>query len=35
MIDYETGCYLIAFAMFFALCMNLLFEAFGIFDNKH
>ena len=33
MIDYESGCYLIAFAMFFALCVYLLCEAFGINDN--
>lgn len=30
MIDYESGCYLIAFAMFFAFSMYLLFEAIGI-----
>lgn len=33
MIDYESGCYLIAFCMFFALAMYLLFEAIGINDN--
>lgn len=33
MMDYETGCYMIAFAMFFALAMYLIFEAFGINDN--
>lgn len=33
MIDYETGCYLIAFCMFFALGMYLIFEALGINDN--
>lgn len=33
MMDYETGCYLIAFAMFFAFAMYLLFEAIGINDN--
>lgn len=32
MIDYEAGCYLIAFCMFFALAMYLLFEALGIND---
>lgn len=33
MMDYESGCYLIAFMMFFALCMYLIFEAIGINDN--
>ena len=33
MMDYETGCYLIAFAMFFAFGMYLIFEAIGINDN--
>ena len=32
MIDYETGCYMIAFMMFFALAMYLIFEAMGIND---
>ena len=31
--DYEAGCYLIAFMMFFALAMYLIFEALDINDN--
>lgn len=31
--SYEGGCYLIAFMMFFALAMYLIFEAIGINDN--
>lgn len=31
--SYEEGCYLIAFMMFFALAMYLIFEAIGINDN--
>lgn len=33
MIDYESGCYLIAFAMFFAFAMYLIFEAMGILED--
>lgn len=32
MIDYESGCYIIIFMMFFALGMYLIFEAIGIND---
>ena len=32
-VSYEDKCYILAFVMYFALCMYLLFEAFGINDN--
>ena len=32
MIDYEAGCYIIIFMMFFALGMYLIFEAIDIND---